>query len=231
MTRTTGLAAPGLAHRRDARTEDVSVKRRAHRHPHQPPIRSVTWRAATSSPAGSTSSTTPAGTAPADGARPSTGAQYPALAGRSVDEAAAIAADAYHRDHNAVAAALLAAHRDRSSIADDAEIVVLLVAARPLVLMLDPSDRNHDSRAALWASVARRLRALEPDHVAASPVPLIPLLPSSRRGMALGGFVNEIATSSSRTLRSRPWAPATLRGCALLGARMREEQNEAEAGA
>ena len=55
-----------------------------------------------------------------------------------------------------------------ATTADDAEIVVLLVAARPLVLMLDPSDRNHDSRAALWASVARRLRALEPNHVAAS---------------------------------------------------------------
>ena len=39
--------------------------------------------------------------------------------------------------------------------------------------MLDPTDRHHDSRAALWASVARRLRALEPDHVAASPVPFL----------------------------------------------------------
>ena len=58
-----------------------------------------------------------------------------------------------------------------------------------------------------------------------------PLLSCSAGGMALGGLVKEIGASSSRTVGSRPRAPATLRRRVLVGARMREEQNEAEAGA
>ena len=98
---------------------------------------------------------------------------YPALAERTVETVAAIAADAYHPDHNPVAASLLAAHRDGPGTPADTEITLLLVAARPLVLVLDPGDRYHDSRASLWAAVARRLAVLDPPAVAHNPVPFL----------------------------------------------------------
>lgn len=98
---------------------------------------------------------------------------YAALAGTSLDEAATIVADAYHPDHNLVASALLAAHRDRAGQPTEAEMVFLLCAARPLVLMLDPTDRHGDSRASLWSSVACRLAHLDPNEVAGSPAPFL----------------------------------------------------------
>ena len=98
---------------------------------------------------------------------------YPALAERTVDEAAAVVTDAYHPDHNIVAAALLAAHRERPGQPTDTEIILLLVAARPLVLALDPGDRHLDSRASLWSAVARRLSALTPADIAESTVPFL----------------------------------------------------------
>jgi hypothetical protein len=93
------------------------------------------------------------------------------LAGRSVSELAAVVADSHHRDHNQVAGALLAAHRNGQ--AADTAMVLLLSAARPLVLVLDPADRFHDSRASLWSAVATRLSCLDPDAVATSAVPFL----------------------------------------------------------
>jgi hypothetical protein len=98
---------------------------------------------------------------------------YPPLAGRAPREVATIVADAYHPDHNLVAGALLAAHRDRAGQPTDTEMVFLLCAARPLVLMIDPTDRHADSRASLWSSVACRLAHLDVAEVAASPVPFL----------------------------------------------------------
>lgn len=98
---------------------------------------------------------------------------YPALAGRTPSQVADIAADAYHRDHNAVAAALLAAHRARVGQPTDAEMAFLLCAARPMVLLIDPSDRYGDSRASVWSSVACRLARLDPDEIAASATPFL----------------------------------------------------------
>ena len=100
-------------------------------------------------------------------------ASYPALAHRSIPTVAAIVADAYHPDHNTVAAALLAAHRARPGQPTDTEMVLLLCAARPLVLLLDPTDRYRDSRASLWTSVARRYAVLDPVTVADSAVPFL----------------------------------------------------------
>lgn len=98
---------------------------------------------------------------------------YPILAGRSIEAVAAIVGDANHPDHNAVAAALLITHRDRQPFDDDTEMTLLLCAARPLVLALDPGDRHDDSRAVLWCSVARRLQLLVPDDVATAQVPFL----------------------------------------------------------
>jgi hypothetical protein len=98
---------------------------------------------------------------------------YPALASRDVQQAAAVVADANHPDHNTVAAALLAAHRDRPGQPTDTEMILLLAAARPLVLSLDPTDRYHDSRASLWMSVAARLARLTPGDITANPTPFL----------------------------------------------------------
>jgi len=97
--------------------------------------------------------------------------EVPGLAGRAVSELAAVVADSHHLDHNQVAGALLAAHRDGR--APDTAMALLLSAIRPLVLVLDPADRFHDSRASLWSAVATRLSRLNPDDVAASTVPFL----------------------------------------------------------
>ena len=80
--------------------------------------------------------------------------------------------------------ALLAAHRDGRPASETA-MVLLLAAARPLVLALDPADRFHDSRASLWSAVANRLSALDPDDVAANPVPFLVALLGRIRPYAL----------------------------------------------
>ena len=59
-----------------------------------------------------------------------------------MSEIAAIVADSHHADHNQVAGALLAAHRADNGQASETAMVLLLAAARPLVLVLDPSDRS-----------------------------------------------------------------------------------------
>ena len=99
--------------------------------------------------------------------------RHPALSGRSVTDVAAIVADAHHPDHNDVAGALLAAHRSSVGPASETAMVLLLCAARPLVLVLDPADRYGDSRASVWAVMVNRLNSLEPQTVAASPVPFL----------------------------------------------------------
>ena len=99
--------------------------------------------------------------------------QHPALSGRSVTDVAAIVADAHHPDHNDVAGALLAAHRSAAGPSSETAMVLLLCAARPLVLVLDPADRYGDSRASVWSVVIHRLNSLEPDAVAAGPVPFL----------------------------------------------------------
>ncbi len=109
----------------------------------------------------------------------------PGLTGRPVDELAAIVADSHHHEHNLVAAALLTAHRVDRRPASETAIVLLLAAARPLVLALDPADRFRDSRASLWAAVANRLSALDPDDVAANPVPFLVALLGRIRPYAL----------------------------------------------
>ena len=88
-----------------------------------------------------------------------------------------------------------------------------------------------ESRSAMPERAVCRARERQRDASRAAACGTDPTAPKLRRGLALGGFVKEIATSSRRTLSSRPRAPATLRRHALGGARMREEQNEAEAGA
>ena len=107
------------------------------------------------------------------------------LSGRTVAEIAAIVADSQHCDHNQVAAGLLAAHRADSGPASETATVLLLAAARPLVLTLDPSDRFHDSRASLWSAVVHRLSGLDPDDVAANHVPFLLALLGRIRPYAL----------------------------------------------
>ncbi len=96
---------------------------------------------------------------------------WPALRGRSVDTVARIISDARHPDHNQVAAALIDAHRQRPR--PDVEMTLLLAAARPMVLLLDRHDRHGDSRAALWAAVARRLTTSDPAAIAFGPTPFL----------------------------------------------------------
>ena len=91
--------------------------------------------------------------------------RYPALAGRTVSEIAAVITDGYHPDHNPVAAALLEAHHHRRDLTDDDAITLLLVAIRPLVLLLDPHDADNDGRASMWHDAGRCLATLTPAEI------------------------------------------------------------------
>ncbi len=76
-----------------------------------------------------------------------------------------LASTTSHRDHNRIAAALIAAHQ----AGDDAATAVLLYVARKLVIAIDPHDRYRDGRSTLWAAVAFRLATTRPADIAAAP--------------------------------------------------------------
>lgn len=101
--------------------------------------------------------------------------RYPGLAGKTLEEIAAVLADPDHHDHNSVGADLLRGHHN----GDPDATTVLLVAFRPLVLALGRPAQPHtrrrslDSRAHLWAAVGKLVATTDPDAMAASDRPFM----------------------------------------------------------
>lgn len=130
----------------------------------------------------------------------------PALAGRSLAEITAIVTDGYHPDHNRVAAAIIDAHHRRHDDRDDDAMTILLVAARPLVLSLDPGDVDRDSRATLWNAVGSRLQAMTAAEIVDNPTPFLVTLLGRIRHLKAGSPSRRDSEPTS-PIRDRDLAP------------------------